>query len=210
MKALLWKEYRELRAMVALWLVSLLIVQALRQIDAFNRSFTESFMEFFPVTASLAAIAIGSELLSRERQSKTLDYLLTRPIGVGRMVWAKFVAGSAALLLLVGALLIFAYLPGESGTIGVQFARTASRVGYPMLLAVAFPAFWSLYSLAFLLSALIGALSSVIGLYISYYANIVSGSAIVLTATAFFLLAFLFNPRQGVLMRVSRAQNQSS
>ena len=61
-----------------------------------------------------------------------------------------------------------------------------------------------------LLSALIGALSSVIGLYISYYANIVSGSAIVLTATAFFLLAFLFNPRQGVLMRVSRAQKQSS
>ncbi len=52
-----------------------------------------------------------------------------------------------------------------------------------------------------LLSAAVGALSSVIGLYISYYANIVSGSAIVLTATAFFLLAFLFNPRQGVLTR---------
>ncbi len=53
-----------------------------------------------------------------------------------------------------------------------------------------------------LLSAAIGALSSVIGLYISYYANIVSGSAIVLTATAFFLIAFLFNPRQGALRRV--------
>jgi ABC-type Mn2+/Zn2+ transport system permease subunit len=52
-----------------------------------------------------------------------------------------------------------------------------------------------------LLSALIGALSSVIGLYVSYYANIVSGSAIVLTATAFFLLAWLFNPRQGALRR---------
>ncbi len=43
-----------------------------------------------------------------------------------------------------------------------------------------------------LVSALIGALSSVIGLYVSYYWNIVSGSAIVLTATAFFLLAFLW------------------
>ena len=52
-----------------------------------------------------------------------------------------------------------------------------------------------------LISALLGALSSVIGLYISYYVNIVSGSAIVLTATAFFLLAFLFNPRQGLLTR---------
>ena len=52
-----------------------------------------------------------------------------------------------------------------------------------------------------LISALLGALSSVIGLYISYYVNIVSGSAIVLTATAFFLIAFLFNPRQGLLTR---------
>ncbi len=42
-----------------------------------------------------------------------------------------------------------------------------------------------------LVSAGIGALSSVIGLYLSFYLNIVSGSAIVLTATAFFLLAFI-------------------
>ena len=41
-------------------------------------------------------------------------------------------------------------------------------------------------------SAAIGALSSVIGLYLSYYFNIVSGSAIVLTATAIFLLGFLW------------------
>lgn len=42
-------------------------------------------------------------------------------------------------------------------------------------------------------SALIGALSSVIGLYVSYYFNIVSGSAIVLTATLFFLVGFAWN-----------------
>ncbi len=52
-----------------------------------------------------------------------------------------------------------------------------------------------------LLSALLGALSSVIGLYLSYYINIVSGPAIVLTATGFFLLAYLFGPRHGVLRR---------
>lgn len=48
-------------------------------------------------------------------------------------------------------------------------------------------------------SALIGAVSSLIGLYASFYLNIVSGSAIVLTATGFFLVVFLFNPRQGIL-----------
>jgi manganese/iron transport system permease protein len=49
-----------------------------------------------------------------------------------------------------------------------------------------------------LISALIGALSSVVGLYLSYYLNIVSGSAIVLTATSFFLLAFLWKRMKSV------------
>jgi ABC-type Mn2+/Zn2+ transport system permease subunit len=52
-----------------------------------------------------------------------------------------------------------------------------------------------------LVSAGIGAFSSVTGLYLSYYFNIVSGSAIVLTATAIFLLVFLFQPRRGVVWK---------
>ncbi len=48
------------------------------------------------------------------------------------------------------------------------------------------------------LAALLGALSSLVGLYISYYLNIASGSTIVLTATLFFLLAYLFSPRKGI------------
>jgi manganese/iron transport system permease protein len=55
-------------------------------------------------------------------------------------------------------------------------------------------------------SALLGALSSVIGLYASYYINVVSGAAIVLTATLFFLLAFLFGPRQRIWLRNVTAQ----
>jgi manganese/iron transport system permease protein len=42
-----------------------------------------------------------------------------------------------------------------------------------------------------LVSAALGGLSSIVGLYLSYYLNIVSGSAIVLTATAIFLVVFL-------------------
>jgi ABC-type Mn2+/Zn2+ transport system permease subunit len=49
------------------------------------------------------------------------------------------------------------------------------------------------------LAGLIGAVSSVVGLYVSYYLNVASGAAIVLTATAFFLLAFLFAPRRGLV-----------
>jgi ABC-type Mn2+/Zn2+ transport system permease subunit len=49
------------------------------------------------------------------------------------------------------------------------------------------------------ISALVGAFSSLVGLYVSYYANIASGSAVVLTATVCFLLAFLFAPRRGMI-----------
>jgi ABC-type Mn2+/Zn2+ transport systems, permease components len=50
-------------------------------------------------------------------------------------------------------------------------------------------------------SAAIGAVSAMTGLYLSYYLNIVSGSAIVLTATAIFLVVFIFHPRRGLIWK---------
>ncbi len=52
-----------------------------------------------------------------------------------------------------------------------------------------------------LVSAGIGAFSSLAGLYLSYYLNIVSGSAIVLIATVIFLVVFLFQPKRGLLWK---------
>ncbi len=49
-----------------------------------------------------------------------------------------------------------------------------------------------------LVSAGLGAVSSVAGLYLSYYLNVASGAAVVLVATGCFLLAFLFAPGRGV------------
>jgi manganese/iron transport system permease protein len=57
---------------------------------------------------------------------------------------------------------------------------------------------------AMLLAAGFGALASVVGLYISFYANVVSGAAVVLTATLFFLLAFLFAPQRGLAWKKFR------
>ncbi len=50
-----------------------------------------------------------------------------------------------------------------------------------------------------LLAALLGAFSSVVGLYASYYTNIASGAAIVLTATVVFILVFLAAPPRGLV-----------
>lgn len=53
-------------------------------------------------------------------------------------------------------------------------------------------------------AALIGVISSVVGLYVSYYANVVSGAAIVLVAAAIFLAVFLFAPGRGVIWQAIR------
>jgi len=50
-----------------------------------------------------------------------------------------------------------------------------------------------------ILAAFVGALSGVIGLYLSYYASVASGAAIVLVCTAFFLLALLCAPQRGLV-----------
>jgi ABC-type Mn2+/Zn2+ transport system permease subunit len=53
-------------------------------------------------------------------------------------------------------------------------------------------------------AALIGAVSSISGLYLSYYINIASGAAVVLVATAIFTVIFLAAPGRGMLWRGGR------
>ena len=50
-----------------------------------------------------------------------------------------------------------------------------------------------------LVGGAIGALSSVTGLYLSYYFDLASGPAVVLVCTAAFVLAFLFAPGRGIV-----------
>lgn len=53
-------------------------------------------------------------------------------------------------------------------------------------------------------AALVGAVSSVVGLYLSYYADVSSGAAVVLVATATFVATYLLAPRRGVLWHARR------
>ena len=50
-----------------------------------------------------------------------------------------------------------------------------------------------------ILGSIIGAVSSVMGMYFSYYFDLPSGAAIVMIIFGFFLLAFIFSPSQGIL-----------
>ena len=57
--------------------------------------------------------------------------------------------------------------------------------------------------------SVIGALSSVIGMYLSYYLDAPSGATIVLVAFCFFCLAFLFSPSEGLLVSLWRQHVRS-
>jgi ABC-type Mn2+/Zn2+ transport system permease subunit len=52
------------------------------------------------------------------------------------------------------------------------------------------------------ISAVIGSISGVVGVYASFHLNIASGPAVVLVATLIFLLIFIFSPQKGVLWTV--------
>lgn len=53
-----------------------------------------------------------------------------------------------------------------------------------------------------ILSAFFGALSATIGLYYSFIYNLPSGPVIALATTGLFLIAFMFSPKQGILIRM--------
>ncbi|MEY2013848.1 metal ABC transporter permease subunit [Streptococcus pyogenes] len=51
------------------------------------------------------------------------------------------------------------------------------------------------------MSSLLGALASVLGLYLGYTFNVAAGSSIVLTSAMMFLISFFVSPKQGYLKR---------
>jgi manganese/iron transport system permease protein len=60
------------------------------------------------------------------------------------------------------------------------------------------------------LGALLGCVSSLTGLYLSYFFNLPSGPAIVLVASGLFVLALLLSPRQGLLTAQWRSDGAST
>ena len=91
--------------------------------------------------------------------------------------------------------------------IAVVIVTSLQAVGVALVLAMLVTPAASAYLLTrrlptmMLLGAALGAAGSVVGLYLSFYANIASGPAIVLTETLLFLVVLLVGPRRGLLWR---------
>jgi manganese/iron transport system permease protein len=96
------------------------------------------------------------------------------------------------------------------GLVGVTIVVSIQAVGIIMVVAMLVtPAatgqllvdrFWDLVRIAIGVSIV----AAVVGLYLSFYANVASGASIVLVETLFFALALLFSPKSGWLSRRRR------
>ena len=90
------------------------------------------------------------------------------------------------------------------GLIAVTVAVSLQTVGVALMVAMLVTPAATAYLLTsrlwvmMALAAFLASLAGIIGLYLSYYLSIASGAAIVLTATAFFLLTFLWKRMKSV------------
>jgi len=133
------------------------------------------------------------------------DLWLTAVLGAGILItvgllYKQFLVISfdpilAATLRLPAELLRYTMLLLLALTVVVSLQTVGVGLSSAMLVTPAATAFLLTRRLfpMMLVSALIGALASIVGLYLSFYLNIVSGASIVLTATTFFLIAFVYN-----------------
>ncbi|NJN03308.1 MAG: metal ABC transporter permease [Leptolyngbyaceae cyanobacterium SL_1_1] len=96
--------------------------------------------------------------------------------------------------------------------IALTVVASLKSVGVVLVLALLITPSAAAYLLAarlhqvMLLGSAIGVISSISGLYLSYYVNLPSGPAIVMVASGFFFLALLFSPAHGLL---TQPQSQS-
>ena len=95
---------------------------------------------------------------------------------------------TVASLKAVGIVLVLALLVTPSATAMLLARRMPSILAY---------------------SVAVGLIATVLGLYLSFYADLPSGPSIVLVATGLFLLALLFSPIKGILWRRNNLSSPS-
>ncbi|MFQ5595908.1 MAG: metal ABC transporter permease [Anaerolineae bacterium] len=172
------------------------------------------------------AFALGVALLSTTRSYTTdlAHFLFGNVLGVSNSdLWLTGGLGALVLLTIVGfykEFLVLSFDPILAETlrlpatflrylllvlIAVTIVVSLQTVGVALMVAMLVTPAASASLLTrrlppmMVVAAVIGAFSGVAGLYLSFYRNIASGPAVVLTATAIFALAFLFAPRRGIV-----------
>jgi ABC-type Mn2+/Zn2+ transport system permease subunit len=174
----------------------------------------------------VGAFAAGILIISRQTNyaPDLFSFVFGNVLGVSWSdVWTTTVVAAAILILVVlfyKELLFVSYDPSMAAASGLPVAA----VQYGLLALVGITTVIGLQTVGIVLvvallvtppataqlltrrlpammavAAVVGALASVGGLYVAWYADVSASAAIVLTATGFFFLAFLFAPDRGLL-----------
>ncbi len=182
-----------------------------------------------------AAFAIGVILIAKANSSINLDRILFGNVLSVRSsdMWMTLIIGAIVLLTVIffyKELLVSTFDPTFAAAYGLPnklihyvimilltmvTVASLQTVGVILVVAMLITPAATAYLLTnrlwfmIVLAALFGAISSIIGLYYSFVYNLPSGAVIVLVATALFLLAFFFSPKQGLLWRSVRTKKKT-
>jgi manganese/iron transport system permease protein len=174
----------------------------------------------------VGAFALGIAIVSRQEGYivDLFSFVFGNVLGVGKDDLLLIAAVGATVLVLVAVfykeLLFTAYDPAMAAAAGLPVAA----MQYGLLALIALTIVISLKAVGIVLvvamlvtpaataqllvrrlhlimavGAGVGIVSSVVGLYLSYHADVAASAAVVLTATVIFLLTFLLSPRRGIL-----------
>ncbi|CAM3236877.1 metal ABC transporter permease [Filibacter tadaridae] len=183
-----------------------------------------------------SAFALGIILIAKAHTSTDLNSILFGNVLAVRSsdMWTTLIIGAIVLLVVIlfyKELLISTFDPTMSAAYGLPnrlihyvimilltmvTVASLQTVGIILVVAMLITPASTAYlltnrlSVMIVLSAIFGAVSAVIGLYISFLYNLSSGAVIVLVTTAFFALAFIFGPKQGILWRAIRVRRNKS
>jgi len=174
----------------------------------------------------VGAFALGILIVSRQEGYivDLFSFVFGNVLGVGQDDLLLIAVIGAAVLVLVAAfykeLLFTAYDPAMAAAAGLPVAAIQyGLLGLVSLtIVIALKAVGIVLVVAMLVTpaataqllvrrlhlimavgAGVGVVSSLVGLYLSYHADVSASAAVVLTATVLFLLTFLFSPRQGIV-----------
>jgi manganese transport system permease protein len=178
----------------ALGIVLITLIQS-RSVDLFHMLFGNVLgveNRDLWVTAAIAGVVLLTiVLLFKELLLHAFDPIMAAAIGLPT-------TGLHYLLMVLLSLTVVASLQTVGLVLVVAMLITPASTAYLLT---------DRFSRMLAISAAIGVVSSVLGLYGSYYWNVSSGASIVLVATAFFFLAFLFAPKRGLVVRRIRTRH---
>ncbi len=177
----------------ALGIILITLIQS-RSVDLFHMLFGNVLGvedRDLAVTAGITGVVlITIVLLYKELLLHAFDPIMAAAIGLPKTALHY-------LLMVLLSLTVVASLQTVGLVLVVAMLITPASTAY--LLTDRFPVMLGL-------SAVVGTVSAVVGLYASYYWNVSSGAAIVVVATIIFFLAMLLGPRRGLLVRMVRTR----